>query len=396
MGYENIILELTLILAGCSLLATIFMYFRQPIVLAYIIAGLLIGPEGYALIKSPDRIEQISHVGIILLLFLIGMNLDPHRLVKLFKKTFLIVLGTCLAFSAVTFFIARAFGFDFTNALVIGLALMFSSTVVGLKLIPTDSLEHKHIGELITSVLLLQDILAVFLIMFLRGGISENIFTGTLILFLKIALMLGVSYLFVKYVFTYLYNKFNKVKEYIFLIPLGWCLVMAEMSDLMGFSHELGAFIGGITLATTPFAHNIIEKLKPLREFFLILFFFSIGAKFEFLLTRKILIPGLVIAFVLLVIKPLIFYLSFLWGKEKKAVGKEAAVRLGQTSEFSILVAFVALQLGTITAKSANLIQLVTIITFIISTYATVSLYPTPISDNGGNIKKEEKIIKQE
>jgi Kef-type K+ transport system membrane component KefB len=378
--FDNIILELSLIFAGASILATIFLYLKQPIILAYISLGMLAGPWGLGLFEDPSHIEHISHLGIILLMFLIGLNLHPQKLSALLKRTAPITLVTCLLFATPAMLITRLFGFSWSESLIVGLSLMFSSTVVCVKLIPTSSLHHKHIGEIMISILLLQDIIAVGLILFLYSSTATNIYIEGLYLLVKTILFTGCLYLVVRYVILYLFRRFDRIRDYLFIMSLGWCLLCAEVANLLGLSYEIGAFIAGVMLATSPISLLISEGLKPIREFFLILFFFCIGAQFDFLVTKQVVIPGLILAGVILVMKPSVFNAAFRLSGEPANLAKELSVRLGQASEFSMLVAYGAFAAGKIEARTSYLIQLVAISTFIISTYFVVYRYPTPIS----------------
>jgi Kef-type K+ transport system membrane component KefB len=378
--FENIIFKLALVFAGASILATIFLYLRQPIILAYIALGMLIGPWGLGIIKNPALIEHISHLGIILLMFLLGLHLHPQNLYKLLKKTALITVGTCLLFTVLIMLITMAFRFSWFDSLIVGLALMFSSTVISLKLIPTTTLHHKHMGEVLISVLLFQDILAILLILFLYGSTQTAIYLEILSLLLKALAFSVGSFLFVYYVLLKIFKRFDVIQDYLFLMSLGWCLLGAAAAKLLGLSYEIGAFIAGIALGASPIALVIAEGLKPVREFFLILFFFSIGAKFDFFITRQIVLPGLILAAIVLAIKPLVFSRAFQFAKEPKRIANELGARLGQASEFSLLVAYGAFAAGRIEAKTSFLIQLTTIVTFIVSTYMVVFKYPTPIA----------------
>ena len=383
--FDDIILELALIFAGASILATIFLYLKQPIILAYISLGVLAGPWGIGLFEDPRHIEHISHLGIILLMFLIGLNLHPQKLSALLKRTAPITLATCLLFALPAMLITRLFHFSWSESLIVGLSLMFSSTVVCVKLIPTSSLHHKHIGEIMISILLLQDIIAVGLILFLYSSTATNIYIEVLFLLLKMFIFSGSSYLFVRYVILFLFRRFDKIQDYIFIMSLGWCLLCAEIASLIGLSYEIGAFVAGIVLATSPISLFISEGLKPIREFFLILFFFSIGAQFDLFVTKQVIIPGLILAGIILLIKPLVFNTAFRLTGESANLAKELGIRLGQASEFSLLVAYGAFAAGKIEARTSYLIQLAAISTFIISTYFVVYRYPTPISISASN-----------
>ena len=377
---DNIIFEIALIFTGAAVLATLFLYLRQPIILAYIALGVAIGPSGAALIDNPHHIEQLSHVGIILLLFLIGLNLKPDRMIGLFGRVSLLTLITSLVFMSLIALAGVLLGFSPVQSVVVGAALMFSSTIVGLKLIPTTTLHHRHRGEMLVSVLLLQDILAIIVILLITGGQENNIPLTVSMLILKLVLLTAVSFMAVRYVLTALYIKFDTIREHTFLLSLGWGLMVAGTAEYIGLSFEMGAFVAGVSIATLPIALVIAEELKPLRDFFLILFFFSIGARFDLGLMKDVVLPGFVIALLVVLVKPLVYRWGFNIAGEKDQVSTELGIRLGQASEFSLLVAYSALAAGLIDSRSSYLIQTVVILTFVISTYWVINRYPTPIS----------------
>ena len=385
MPFHNILLEFVLIFAGAAVLATLFLYLRQPVILAYILLGVIAGPWGLALIEQPEHIEQLAHLGVILLLYLLGMNLQPARLVHLFSKTAVVTFLSSAIFLLVLAAISYLFGFTLVESLVAGAALMFSSTIISLKLIPTTALHHRHTGEMMTSVLLLQDVLAIVLILLLTGKQSENVLLGSLWLLGKLLLMSGLAYVFVRIVVNRLFLRFDTIREYAFLLSLGWGMLVAGLASLIGLSYEMGAFVAGVAFASSPVALVIAEDLKPLRDFFLILFFFSIGAQFNFLLSQNVLIAGLVLAVVLVLLKPVVMKKGFELIGEKPALATELGVRLGQGSEFSLMVAYSALAAGVIGQAASWLIQLVVIASFVLSTYWVVWRYPTPIASVSGN-----------
>ena len=377
---DHIILQFVLIFAGAALFATVFLYLKQPIIIAYIVLGIVVGPKGLGLINDADQIEQLAHIGIILLLFLIGLNFQPKKLVGLLGRVGLVTLATCFIFTLLGLAAALALGFPFFDSLVIGAALMFSSTIVSLKLIPTTQLHHRHIGDVMLSVLLLQDVIAIVLIVLVTEGGMDNIAMSVALLLLKLVLLSVASFIVVKFVITKLFLKFDVIKEHTFVMALGWGLFVAGAAEMLGLSLEMGAFIAGISLATVPIALVIAEELKPLRDFFLILFFFSIGAKFDLVVSQQLIVPGLIITALLMVTKPVIFNWGFKAIGEKPKHSAQLGVRLGQASEFSLLIAFSALASGLIEERSSYLIQLVVVLTFVASTYWVVNAYPTPIS----------------
>lgn len=385
MDFQNIIFEFVLIFAGAAVFATAFLYLKQPVILAYIAFGVAAGPLGLELIKEPAHIEKISHIGVILLLYLLGINLKPDRLYHLFSKTAVVTLSTSLVFLLVVAAAAYAFGFSEIESIVIGAALMFSSTIISLKLIPTTALHHKHTGEMMTSVLLMQDVIAIILIVVITGGGGENVGMTIVLLILKLVALSIVAFGLVKYVVDKLFLRFDIIQEYTFILALGWGLLGAGVANSIGLSYEMGAFIAGVAFASSPVSLVIAEHLKPLRDFFLILFFFSIGAQFDFLVTNHVLLAGVVIALLIMVVKPVVFKQGFQFIGESKKFSLELGVRLGQGSEFSLLVAYSALASGLISFSASYLIQMVVILTFVLSTYWVVFRYRTPISSTEEN-----------
>jgi Kef-type K+ transport system membrane component KefB len=384
---DHIILQFVLIFAGAALFATLFLYLKQPIILAYIVLGIVVGPKGLGLINDAEQIERLAHIGIILLLFLIGLNFQPAKLVGLLGRVGIVTLATCCIFMLLGLTAASALGFPFVDSLIIGAALMFSSTIVSLKLIPTTQLHHHHVGSVMISVLLLQDMIAIVLIVLVSEGGMDNITISVALLLLKLVVLSVMSFVIVKFVITKLFLKFDVIKEHTFVMALGWGMLVAGAAEMLGLSFEMGAFIAGISLATVPIALVIAEDLKPLRDFFLILFFFSIGAKFDLVVSQQLFVPGLIITALLMVAKPVIFNWGFKAIGEKPQNSAELGARLGQASEFSLLIAFSALASGLIEQRSSNLIQLVVLLTFVVSTYWVVSAYPTPISHKSGQRK---------
>ena len=167
---DHIIFQFVLIFAGAALFATLFLYLKQPIILAYIVLGIFLGPKGLGLIADAEQIEQLAHIGIVLLLFLIGLNFQPKKLGGLLGRIGIVTLATCFVFMLLSFTAALSLGYPLVDSLIIGAAFMFSSTIVSMKLIPTTQLHHHHVGEVMISVLLLQDVIAIMLIVLVTEG----------------------------------------------------------------------------------------------------------------------------------------------------------------------------------------------------------------------------------
>ena len=381
MDASSITFSFFLIFTGAAVLASIALYTRQPLIIAYIILGAALGPHGLHLVTDVKLLAEIAHVGIIFLLFLLGLDMQPQALWATLRKSTLVAFVSSVLFLLTGYVVAILFGFNNFDALVIGAAMMFSSTIIGIKLLPTTVLHHRHTGELMVGLLLLQDLLAILVLMWLLSASAGSAESGHSLwqIALSLPLLLGGALAAVRFVILPLITRFDRFHEYIFLLAIGWCLGLAEAAAALGLSGEIGAFIAGITIATSPISQYIAVNLKPLRDFFLVLFFFSVGARFDLSLLGVVILPALVLSALVLGLKPVVY--RFLLGvSEQRSLAWDLGFRLGQVSEFSLLIAYVAAGGALISNQASLLIQATTIITFVVSSYIVVLNYPTPIA----------------
>lgn len=379
--HTSLVFSLFVIFGGAAALATLALFARQALPVAYIVLGVVIGPHGGGWLADPAVIAQLSEVGILFLLFLLGLDLAPRELVQMLRKATLVTLASSLGFALISMGVAMLAGFGVVESLLVGAAMTFSSTIIGLKLLPTTALHHQHTGEVIISILLLQDLLAISLLVLLKGFAGGGDWsTRLLLLLVGLPLLLALTFTIERYLLIRLMRRFNKIREYLFLMAIGWCLCVAEVATLFGLSHEIGAFIAGVSLATNPIALYIADSLKPLRDFFLVLFFVSLGAGVDLAIVGSVLLPSVTLAALLLVAKPCFFQALLRCTGEPPALSLEVGVRLGQVSEFALLVAVLALDSGVLQPAAAYLIQTTAVLTFVVSTYWIVLRYPTPVA----------------
>ena len=382
MDISTVTLSFALIFTGAALLASIALFTRQPLIIAYIVLGAVIGPHGLHLVTDLGLLSDIAHVGIIFLLFLLGLDMQPQALWATLRKSTLVAFVSSVIFLLMGCTVAILFGFSRFDSLIIGAAMMFSSTIIGIKLLPVTVLHHRHIGELMIGLLLLQDLLAILVLTLLLNG-TENSSPapyGMAQVLLALPVLIGVALAVVRYVMLPLITRFDRFHEYIFLLAIGWCLGLAETAHAMGLSGEIGAFIAGITIATSPISQYIAVSLKPLRDFFLVLFFFSVGARFDLSMLSQVLFPACLLAALVLALKPVVYRFLLKGVREMRTLSWNLGFRLGQVSEFSLLIAYVASSSALISEPASLLIQATTIITFVISSYIVVLNYPTPIA----------------
>jgi len=383
MDANSVTFSFFLIFTGAAVFASLALFTRQPLIIAYIALGACIGPYGLSMVTDLKLLGDIGHIGIIFLLFLLGLDMQPQALWATLRKSTVVAVVSSVIFMGMGFSVAWVFGYSTTDALIVGTAMMFSSTIIGIKLLPTTVLHHRHIGELMIGLLLLQDVLAIIVLMVLLGASTENaesVGSSIALSLLSLPLLATGAWLLVRYVLLPLITRFDRIHEYIFLLAIGWCLGLAETAHMMGLSAEIGAFIAGVSIATSPISQYIAVNLKPLRDFFLILFFFAVGAKLDLAQLGDVLLPATLLAALVLGLKPVVYRFLLKRVSEKRVLAWDLGFRLGQASEFSLLIAYVAVGSAMISEHASMLIQATTIITFLVSSYIVVLNYPTPIA----------------
>ena len=378
--HVGIIESFFIIFTGAAALAAIALYTRQPLIVAYIAIGCLAGPHGIALVADDRLLAEIGEIGIIFLLFLVGLDLPPAKLKDMIGESVLTALASTAVFFGLGFGVMFAFGFTFVEAVITGTACVFSSTILGIKLLPTTVLHHRHIGEIVISLLLIQDLLAIIALLVLAGFDPQGgVLATTLTVVVALPVVALVAYLGVRFLVVPLLARFDVFQEFTFLLAIGWCLGIASLSQTLYLSWEIGAFVAGVSLANSPIAQYITENLRPLRDFFLVLFFFAVGAAINPSMLLEMWLPTLVLALVLVACKPPVFRALLRWQQESDGVSKEVGYRLGQASEFSLLLVFVA---GTacLSTEAAHVVQGATVLTLLLSSYLVVFRYPSPIA----------------
>jgi len=369
------------IFLGAAVLSSVALYARQPIIIAYIALGMALGPHGMGIVSDMDLVSGAGHVGIILLLFLLGLDMKPSALWNSLRQSTLVAMLSALCFAVSGYGLSRMFGFAGLDALLIAAALVFSSTIIGIKLLPTTVLHHRHLGELMIALLLFQDLLAIIVLVMMDSIGASNITWQTLLKpLLSLPVLGGLCWISVKVLLLPLIQKFDRFHEYIFLLSIGWCLGMAELGIWMGLSAEIGAFIAGISIASSPIAQYIAISLKPLRDFFLVVFFFSVGSGLDMAILPAVALPAGVIAGLFLILKPIVFQLLVRGVFDEPKLAWNLGLRLGQCSEFALLIAFLGLSKGVLSVPAATLIQATTILTLLVSSYLVVVTLPNPIA----------------
>jgi Kef-type K+ transport system membrane component KefB len=364
--------ELAILLVIASILGILFRIFKQPLILAYLVTGILIGTFGFLNLKDGELIEVFSTLGIMFLLFLVGMEMDYNSLKKTGKLSVAIGLGQIL-FTAVGGFLIGyfLFGFDFLSALYVAIALTFSSTVIIVKLLSDKgSLTSLH-GRAAIGLLLVQD-LVVILILIVLNSIELGTGVGFLSLFRTFfagIVLFGLMLALGGSVFPYLFRKIAHSQELLFLVSLSWLLSFALIVKQFGFSVEIAGFLGGVALANSSEKYHIANKIRPLRDFFILIFFVFLGSLMIISDFSGLLFPVIVFSFFVLIGNPIIVMTIMGIMRYKKRTGFLTGVTVAQISEFSLIFAIAGLSLGHINNQVFAIIVAVGVVTITLSTY---------------------------
>ena len=378
---SGITFTFAVIFLGAAVLSSLALYARQPIIIAYIALGVALGPYGAGLVSDTTLVSGAGHVGIILLLFLLGLDMKPSALWNSLRQSTLVAVLSSLVFGVAGYALSRLFSFTHLDSILIGTALIFSSTIIGIKLLPTTVLHHKHLGELMIALLLFQDVIAIVVLVVMESvGGGEYAVRDLLMPLVTLPLLALVSWASVKTILLALIKRFDRYHEYIFLLSIGWCLGMAELAIFMGLSAEIGAFVAGVSIASSPIAQYIAMSLKPLRDFFLVVFFFSVGSGLDLQALPRVALPAIAMATLFLLLKPLVYQWLVRGVFEEPKLAWNLGLRLGQCSEFSLLIAFLGTAKGVLSADAATVIQACTILTLLVSSYLVVLRLPNPIA----------------
>ncbi len=362
-------MELGIIILLATVLGFVAKLFRQPLILAYIITGIIAGPFALDLIDSYEMVSTFSQLGAAFLLFLVGLHLSSKVMREVGKISVITGVGQVLFTSLVGFGIATLFGFPVLEALYISIALTFSSTIIIVKLLSDKNDLDTLYGKISIGFLLVQDFIAIG-ILILLSGIGPYVTLDKLIYstLVKAGIMFAITLLFGKFIFPRLFEKIARTQELLFMSGIAWLMALASFSYFFGFSIEIGAFLAGISLASTPYSYDLGNKIKPLRDFFLVMFFVFLGTQMMFT-TTSLLVPAAVFSLFVLIGNPLIVLILMGLMGYKKRTGFLSGLTVAQISEFSLVLMAMGLALGHVSGAAVSMVTIVGIVTITASTY---------------------------
>ncbi len=375
----NIFFEVSVLLGLCAVISMIIRYLRQPLIIGYIITGLIVGPSLLGLVKSPESIEVLGSFGVTLLLFIVGLGLNPRVIKEVGRVSLITGLCQVTFTSLVGYWVAGLLGLDKTASIYVGASLAFSSTIIILKLLTDNKEQNKLSGKVTIGFLLVQDIVATFALVIASASGQGNLSYQTLLpLIAKGAVLFALIFVVSTYILKRLTHFLSKSRELLFLFALAWGFGIASLFYRFGFSAEVGALLAGVSLATMPYAQDIGSRLRPLRDFFLIVFFIALGTQLNLGDIQAVIGQSLLLSLVVVFCNPVVVMtIMGILGYTKKTSFK-AGIALTQVSEFSLILILLGATNNQIDQETVSLIMVTAILTMALSSYMIIysdSLY---------------------
>ena len=372
---DNIFIQLAIILGLSSVLGFITYKLKLPLVIAYLVGGLLIALVGLFDVHTSAALSFLPEIGIAFVLFLVGMELDLREIRSFGRQILLAGILQILITTIIGTFIVQSFGFPLAESIYLGIGLSFSSTIVVIKLLLEKRDLKSLYGKLSIGILLLEDLLAVVLLLGLTSttsmlgtGLTQAFpilaFLGKVLILFSIALVLN------HYLLGTLFKAVSGSTELLFLTALAWCFIFISVAILMGFSVVIGAFLAGVALASSPYHFQIQGKVKPMRDFFVALFFVYLGTKVNFAHISQTYLLIFVFTTYAVIVKPAIFVLLLGTLGFRKHTMFHVAINLSHISEFSLIILLVGLDAGAVSQQALTIIALSGVLSLMISSLA--------------------------
>lgn len=374
--------EFTAILTLAVLSGILSMGLRQPLIIAFLVAGVVAGPSCLGIVTSFGQVELFAHIGISLLLFIVGLRLDLGLIRTTGPVALVTGLGQILLTAALALAIALGMGLDPMGASYVAMAMSFSSTIIIVKLLSDKSEIDSLHGRMALGVLIVQDIMAILSMIGLstlnysleQGG---QAYLGMVFVALKGAGLLLCMGLLMRFVLPGLLKKLAQSQELLVLFSIAWAMLVSVVSDSLGLSREVGAFLAGVSLASTEYRDSIGSRLVSLRDFLLVFFFIDLGLRIDWSAVSGQLGRAAVFSLFVLLVKPLIVLSIMGLMGYRRRTSFLTGTSLAQISEFSLILAAVGTGFGHIDRETMGLITLVGVVTILVSSY--LILYSEPL-----------------
>jgi len=370
---ESVFAQVGIILGLAVLGGALAQFLRQPLIVAFIGVGILLGPSGLSLVEQRTEIELFARLGIALLLFVVGLKLDLHIIRSVGPVALASGLGQVVFTSAMGYVIALWLGMSPVTALYVAVALTFSSTIIIVKLLSDKREVDSLHGRIAVGFLIVQDIVVVLVMIGLTayGQADGDVNMGweaLKVLLTGAAMLLAVA-LLMRYVLPPLLHRLAHSSELLMLFAIAWAILGAVVGVALGFSKEVGAFLAGVSIASTPYREQVASRLVSLRDFLLLFFFIELGASLDLSTLGAQFGAAALLSLFVLIGNPLIVMAIMGYMGYRKRTGFLAGLTVAQISEFSLILAAMGLALGHLQQETVGLITLVGLITISVSTY---------------------------
>jgi Kef-type K+ transport system membrane component KefB/Trk K+ transport system NAD-binding subunit len=368
---HTIFLDLSLLLGLTVTIAFIMRLLRQPLLIAYLVAGIVAGPILLNIIDTDVEVfHQLSELGVILLLFMVGVSLNFSHMKDVGLPAIVTGIGQVVFTGAVGFFIIQWLGYSSVTALYLAIAITFSSTIIVVKILGDKGDLQTTYGQSVLGLLVVQDVLAIMVMLFLTTyGQGDSVLSTVGILARNGIVSIACIYFFARYALPKLLAQVAKNGEFLFLFSMTWVFLVSSLMYVAGFSLEIGAIIAGVSLGASPYQAQISSRIRPLRDFFIIIFFLLLGAEMSLSGAIAGWFPGLVLALFILIGNPLILYILYRTQKYTRRNSFLGAITAAQVSEFGFVVLFVGQQQGLFVSNELPIFTIVALVTIFISSY---------------------------
>lgn len=364
----NIFLIISAIFAVAAVMAFFMQLLRQPLILGHILTGILVGPAVLHILNPDQSIEVFSHLGITILLFIVGLGLHPRVIKDVGSVSIITGLGQVLFTSIIGFGIGRALGFTSIPSLYLSVAFTFSSTIIVSKILSDKHDMHTLYGKIAIGMLLVQDLVASFALILITATMAGgNLADATFTLIAKGMLIAGALILISRYILPALTRSFARSQEFLFLFSVAWGIGIAALFYAIGLSVELGALAAGLALSTSPYHYEISAKMKLLRDFFLVVFFIILGSQLVPEHLYAFTLPIIAYSAFILIGNPLIVISIMGFMGYAKKTSFQTGLTVAQISEFSLILIMLGIQAGHLPAEYLSLTMAVGMITIAIS-----------------------------
>lgn len=371
MHGESILIDIGAAILAATVLAYVARALRQPLLLAYIGAGLLIGPPGLGIVQNDKLIAELSELGLAFLMFIVGLEIDLKKLISSGRVGVPVAVGQVVLCALLAWGVVLGLGFTGLPALYLGVASAFSSTMIVVKLLSDKSELDTVDGRLTLGILLVQDVLAIVVLALQPNLQDPSLAPIVLSLVAGLGLVAGALAV-ARFLLPPLFRWAAKSPEIVLISAISWCLLIGYLAVLAHFSIAMGALIAGVTLSALPYTLDVVAKIRGLRDFFVTLFFVALGMQLELgsprVLVAALALSAVVIASRFLTVTPLLMAAGY-----GARVGLLSAIALSQAGEFALVIVSIGLDLGQIDREVVSVIALTLVVTSTLSTYMVLS-----------------------